>query len=166
MYSLHVLRSTHTCLTPTPSLFAFSEYNRGISLGDMADRGDIDSEGSDSDDSNEVRLSLPLPPCLCLCLSFHIILMFIEGNPASLFSSYSSFPFSFYSVCDLMLPNYCSFDSKYIYQTHISSHCRKLRSSSAPHKPVAPTLTRRREHRVRVPPLSFCLGGTSHRRIR
>jgi hypothetical protein len=118
--------------------------------------------------TRSVSLSLSLLPCLCLslCLSFHIILMYIEGNPAPLFSSYSSFPFSFYSICDLMLPNYCSFDSMYIYQTHVSSHCRKLRSSSAPHKPVAPTLTRRREHRVRVPPLSFCLGGTSHRRIR
>lgn len=34
------------------------EFDRGMSLGDVADRGDIDSEGSDSDDSNEVRSSL------------------------------------------------------------------------------------------------------------
>jgi hypothetical protein len=48
--------------------YAFSEYDRGMSLGDMADRGDIDSEGSDSDDSNEVRLSLPASVSVSVCL--------------------------------------------------------------------------------------------------
>jgi hypothetical protein len=60
---------------PTHTLFAFSEYDRGMSLGDMADRGDIDSEGSDSDDSNEVRLSLP--PSLSLSVSVSVCLFIL-----------------------------------------------------------------------------------------
>ena len=49
---------TRTCLSSRTSPIASSEYDRGMSLGDMADRGDIDSEGSDSDDSNEVLTSI------------------------------------------------------------------------------------------------------------
>jgi hypothetical protein len=60
-HSSHLYTQPYTTLHPSSSSSSsccLIGYDRGMTLGDIADRGDIDSEGSDSDESNEVIVIL------------------------------------------------------------------------------------------------------------